>query len=183
MKRAAVAIVAILSLTAAIEIALGRTLTYRHGPLRLWSGEVKSDQNSQQLTDPYTLSHVVHGLLFYAATRAALGGVPLATRVVASAAIEAAWEVTENTDWVIERYRAETISLDYYGDSVVNSLCDVLACLFGFGLAARLPTRASIALGLALEVVLALWIRDNLTLNVIMLVHRVPAIAAWQSRP
>ena len=177
------AIVVILGVTATVELGLGRTPTYSHGPVRLWSGDTHGGQNSQQLFDPYSLTHVIHGVLFYALTRAVLGAAPVAARAVAATAIEATWELMENTDWVIDRYRSETIALDYHGDSVVNSVSDILSSLCGFLLAWRLPKRATVAGALLIEIALAFWIRDNLTLNVIMLVHRVPAIAAWQGAP
>jgi hypothetical protein len=95
--------------------------------------------------------------------------------------LEAGWEVLENTNFVIERYRAATISLHYYGDSVMNSMCDVLTCMAGFLLAAILPTRVSVAAVFLLELGLGLWIRDGLFLNILMLVHPIPAIRFWQN--
>jgi hypothetical protein len=110
-RPAAILIVAIVALTAAVESQMGRPLTYRHGPVRLWSGNVQSDQNSQQIADPYTFTHFEHGALFYGLTWLVMRGASLGTRAVAAIAIEAAWEGYENTDAVIERYRTETISL------------------------------------------------------------------------
>jgi hypothetical protein len=173
-------ILAVVALAAILELAMGRTPVYEHGPVRLWSGEVQSDQNSQQIADPYTLTHVSHGVVLYGLTRLALGPSRSWLRATVTVALEAAWEVLENTDLVIERYRVETISLDYYGDSVLNSVCDVLACVIGFGLTARLPTRVTIIGVLVFEAVLAIWIRDNLALNVIMLIRPIEAIRSWQ---
>ncbi|MEA2624387.1 MAG: hypothetical protein QOD06_432 [Candidatus Binatota bacterium] len=173
-------VLAIVTLAAVLELAMGRTPVYQHGPVRLWSGNVHSDQNSQQIADPYTLTHVSHGVALYALTRLALGPSRWWLRATVTVAIESAWEVLENTDLVIERYRAQTISLDYYGDSVLNSVCDVLACLIGFGLAARLPTRVTIIGVVVVEAVLAFWIHDNLTLNVLMLIRPVDAVRRWQ---
>jgi uncharacterized protein DUF2585 len=175
-------VVAIVCLAAILQIAMGRPLTYRNGPVRWWSGDITSDQNSQQISDPYTLTHVIHGAAFYGLTRLVLPSAFLYTRLLGAITLEAAWEVYENTDQVIERYRAETISLGYYGDSVINSVADILACLFGFWLTSRLPTRLTIAWVVVVEVLLAFWIRDNLTLNIIMLLHPVDAIRAWQMR-
>jgi len=163
-----------------LELAMGRPVAYRNGPLRVWSGDVESDQNSQQLADPYSLTHVIHGAAFYALTRAVAPGAAVATRLLAATTLEAAWETYENTDTVIDRYRAATISLGYYGDSLVNSLGDVLACLLGFWLARRLPVRATIAWVVCVELALAWWIRDNLTLNILMLIHPLDVVRRWQ---
>lgn len=162
---------------AGIELAMGREPWCRCGSISLWHGQVLSAENSQHLTDWYTPSHIVHGILFYAALALALPRVPLGLRALIALAVEAAWEVTENTDWVIGRYRAATIALDYYGDSVVNSVADMPAMLLGFTLAARL----SLAVALGLELLALLAIRDNLTLNVIMLLHPLEAIRSWQA--
>jgi hypothetical protein len=175
---AGAAIVAIAVITL---LAMGRTPTYRHGPLRLWSGDVHSDQNSQQLLDPYTLTHVTHGVAFYALLHLVARRWPMGARGVAAVAIESAWEVLENTDAVIDRYRAATIARGYYGDSVVNAVMDILATVIGFALAAGLPLRATVAVTAFLEAALVLWIRDSLLLNVLMLVWPVDAIKAWQS--
>ena len=109
-----------------------------------------------------------------------LGSPPIAVCAIVAITLEAAWEVYENTDQVINRYRAATISLGYFGDSVINSFADMLACLAGVLLAWRLPTMVTVAWVVAVEVILAIWIRDNLTLNIIMLIHPVDAIRAWQ---
>jgi hypothetical protein len=171
---------AIVASAAVVEWQMGRPFTYRHGPVRLWSGHVQSDQNSQQIADPYTFTHLEHGAIFYGLTWLAMRGTSLATRAVTAIAIEAAWEGYENTDAVIERYRTETISLGYYGDSIVNSLADIGACLIGFLLAWRLPTRMTVAWVVAIEVILAFWIRDNLFLNILMLVRPLDAVRQWQ---
>jgi Protein of unknown function (DUF2585) len=174
------AVLLIVALTGALELAMGRPLVYRHGPLRLWSGDIMSDQNSQQIADPYTFTHVVYGAALYGATWLTLGAQPLAARLLASVALEGAWEAYENTDTVVTRYRTETIALGYYGDSVVNSMADILACVIGFVLARRLPVKATVVGVIATEVILAVWIRDNLTLNVLMLLHPLKAVRLWQ---
>jgi hypothetical protein len=170
---------AIISIAALLELAMGRPLTYTKGPVRLWSGDIRSDQNSQQIADPYTVTHVVHGALFYGVTFA-LFRAPVGVRAIAATTIEAAWEAYENTDQVINRYRTETISLGYYGDSVINSVADMLACVAGFFLARRLPTMATVLWVLVAELILAFWIHDNLTLNILMLIHPIDAIRRWQ---
>jgi Protein of unknown function (DUF2585) len=176
-----VAVVAMIVITGAIERQMGRPLTYRRGPVRVWSGDITSDQNSQQIADPYTFTHLTHGALFYGLTSLALPSASLGLRLLSTIALEGAWESYENTRTVIERYRAATISLGYYGDSVLNSICDILACAIGFWLTARLPRGATLGWVVASEVLLALWIRDNLTLNILMLVYPIPAIKAWQA--
>jgi hypothetical protein len=159
---------------------MGRVPTYRHGPLRLYAGNVHGDENSQQLTDPYTFTHVTHGILFYGALTLVAGRSPVMLRALAAIAVESTWEVLENTDAVIRRYRAATIAQGYDGDSVVNSVGDIGAAVVGFALAAVLPVRATIMLTVALEAILLLWIRDNLLLNVLMLVWPLDALRAWQ---
>ena len=176
-----VAVVALVVITGAVERQMGRPLTYRHGPVRIWSGDISNDQNSQQIADPYTFTHVTHGALFYGLTSLALPSASLGLRLLGGVALEAALESYENTRTVIERYRAATISLGYYGDSVLNSVGDILACVIGFWLAARLPRQATLGWVVASEVLLALWIRDNLTLNILMLVSPLQAVRAWQA--
>ncbi|MCB4822853.1 DUF2585 family protein [Roseicella aerolata] len=166
---------------AAIELAMGREPWCRCGTIRLWQGEVNSPENSQQIADWYTPSHIVHGLIFYAALALTLPRLPLGLRALIALLVEVAWELIENTDAVIERYRAATIALDYYGDSVLNSVSDMLAMLLGFWLAARLPAWASVLLGLGLELLALAVIRDNMALNVLMLLHPLEVVRAWQA--
>lgn len=177
----AVALLVALLVTGGLERLMGRPWTYRNGPVRAWSGDISSDQNSQQISDPYTFTHVTHGALFYGLTKLLLPSAAMPTRLLATVGAEAAWEAYENTDPVVERYRAVTISLGYYGDSVLNSLSDIVACLLGFWLTSRLPRRVTVAWVIVVEVVLAFWIRDNLTLNILMLVYPLDAIRAWQA--
>ena len=180
-RRADVAVViALVVLTASLEIGMGRSLTYTNGPVRLWVGDVNSDQNSQQLIDPYSFTHVVHGALFYALTRGVMGPASVGARTAVAVALESAWEAYENTDTVINRYRSVTIALGYFGDSVTNSMVDIVACLIGFVLAYRLPWRWTVAWVVVTEIALALTIRDNLTLNIIMLIRPIEAIKRWQ---
>ena len=173
-------IAAVICLAMFLELKMGRTVRYQHGPVRLWSGDIRSDQNSQQVFDPYTLTHVIHGAAFYGLTRLILGSASFGLGAIVAITLEAAWEAYENTNQVINRYRAETISLGYYGDSVINSLADMLACAAGLLLAWRLPRIVTVAWVVAVELSLAFWIRDNLTLNIIMLIHPIDAIRAWQ---
>jgi len=173
--------VAIMLATAVIEHSMGRLSFCKCGTIALWSGNIWSNQNSQQLADPYTLSHILHGVLFYGLLWLALGKrVPAGMRLVLAVFIEAGWEILENSSFIIERYRAATISLDYYGDSIFNSMGDILAMSLGFELAHRLPARVSIIGAIAVDLLLLWWIRDNLTINIIMLVHPIEAIKQWQ---
>jgi hypothetical protein len=171
---------AVVCFTAFLELEMGRTPAYEHGPARLWSGDIHSDQNSQQVFDPYTFTHIEHGAIFYGLTRTLLRSAPLASCAIVAITLESAWEVYENTDRVINRYRAATISLGYYGDSVVNSMADILACVVGLVLAWRLPKSVTVLWVVGVEAMLAFWIRDNLTLNIIMLIHPIAAIKTWQ---
>lgn len=164
-------------------LAMGRLPWCECGYVKLWHGVVRSSENSQHLTDWYTFTHLIHGFGFYAVFAWVGGRWPLATRFLAATAAEAAWEIFENTPYVIERYRAETISLDYYGDSVVNALGDLIASGIGFIFAARAPVWLTIAAFVVLEGALAYVIRDNLTLNVLMLVWPIDAVKSWQSGP
>ena len=163
-----------------LERQMGRTPFYQNGPVRLWSGDITSDQNSQQISDPYTFTHVIHGAAFYGLTRLVPATRAFGPAVIATMTLETAWEVYENTNQVINRYRAETVSLGYYGDSMLNSFFDIVACLLGLGLAWRKPWWVTLSWVVVVEVSLALWIRDNLTLNIIMLIRPIQAIKAWQ---
>ena len=166
---------------AAVLLAMGRLPICACGTVELWHGAVNSAGNSQHLADWYAPSHVVHGLLFYGLFRWAAPGASLGARAAMAALLEAAWEIAENTPMVIDRYREATAALGYTGDSVVNSLADLGFMLVGFALAARLPWWATVLFGLGLELLALAAIRDNLTLNVLMLLWPVPAIRDWQA--
>lgn len=178
---ASLIILAMLAGMAAIQLAMGRVPICTCGTVKLWHGEVNSAENSQQLMDWYTLSHIIHGLLFYGATRVLFPRRGLPFRAVIATVIEVAWEIVENSPLIINRYREATIALGYTGDSVVNSVADVVAMLVGFALAARLPVWLSVVLGIAMELVALAVIRDNLTLNVLMLVWPLDSVRNWQA--
>lgn len=159
---------------------LGQPWICNCGYVKFWHGVTISSENSQQISDWYTPSHILHGIIFYFFLWLLARHWPMRVRVLIALLIECAWEIVENTPFIIERYREATISLDYFGDSIVNSFADILAMLVGFWLAARAPVWLSIATVVLLELLIGYAIRDNLTLNIIMLVYPLDVIRDWQ---
>ncbi len=174
--------------TAAVVLAaaawllwIGREPICTCGYVKLWHGQTMSAENSQHIADWYTPSHLLHGLIFYAALWLVARRLAFGWRLAIATAVEAAWEIVENSDAIIERYRAVTISLDYYGDSVLNSVADILAMIAGFYLARAIPVWASVTIVIGSEVLTAIVIRDGLALNVLMLLWPLDAVRDWQA--
>jgi len=180
--RTAIIAVLILVAAAAVLLAMGRNPICTCGVVDLWVGQRDSPHTSQMLADWYSLSHIVHGLLFYAILWLVARRLSIGQRFLAALLVETSWEVIENTPMIIDRYRETTAALGYTGDSVINSLSDILMMCFGFLIARKLPLWASVALLVLLELIPLFVIRDNLALNIWNLLAPNPAVAAWQAR-
>ena len=172
--------IAVFAATAGIELWMGRSPLGPDGKFGWWEGDIWSSENSQRFADAYSFSHIVHGMLFYAGLWLVARKLPVRHRLLIALALEAGWEILENSPLIIHRYRAVTISLGYDGDSVLNSLSDILMMSLGFVFASRAKPWLTVAAIVVMEASCALWIRDNLTLNIIMLVHPIEAIKHWQ---
>jgi Protein of unknown function (DUF2585) len=171
----------IMAITAVIERINGRIYICKCGFVKVWEALPNGPGNSQHVADWYSLSHVIHGFLFYGFTHLIMQRASMAWRLGFATLIECGWEILENSSFIINRYREGTVSLDYFGDSILNSMCDVGFMILGFMAASRLPARATVALAIAMELLALAVIRDNLTLNVMMLLHPVDAIKNWQA--
>ncbi len=186
-RRAIIVSLLIFAAAIAILFAMDRPPICECGTIKLWHGEVQSSENSQHITDWYAPSHFTHGLImfFFAwllwQKWQVFGGKPARYALPIAVFVEALWEIAENTPMVINRYREVTISWGYSGDSILNSAADIGWMTLGFLVAMRLPWQASVALALFLELLALAVIRDNLTLNVIMLLYPIEAIAQWQA--
>ncbi len=170
----------LLALQAAVLFAFGQPPICTCGTIRLWVGTVSGPENSQQLSDWYSFSHVIHGIGFYFLLRLIAPRAPVLLRLALAVGIEVGWEILENTPFIIDRYRQQALAQGYVGDSIINSLSDTCCAIFGFFLARSLPVWSSVALVVALELFVGVMIHDNLTLNIIQLIHPIPAISHWQ---
>lgn len=168
-------------LQATILHLMGQPAISASGSIHFWGGPVTGPENSQQIADWYTPSHIIHGMLFFGLGRLIFRGRSLVFAVVLALGIEVAWELAENSPPVIARYREQALAQGYSGDSILNSLSDTTSMLIGFWLASRLPVRATVALAVAAELFTGVMIRDNLTLNVIQLLSPSRTISAWQA--
>ncbi len=180
-RRFILGVALLLAFQALVLYLLGQPLICTCGEVKLWEGIVLSSGNSQHLTDWYTFSHIIHGFLFYLGLWYFFPRWPVWTRLLVAMGIEIAWEIAENTPMVIDHYRQQALAQGYTGDSILNSISDTIAMIFGFFLAWRLSVWAVVFLALFLELFVLYLIRDNLALNILNLIHQVPSIAAWQA--
>lgn len=171
---------AILAAVAFVEYSNGRSPLGPDGHVAFWEGNIWSAECSQRIADAYSFSHIIHGFVFYGFLWLVARRLWIGHRFLIATLIEAGWELLENSPIIINRYRDATMALGYAGDSILNSVSDILMMAFGFFLAWRLPVWLSVTLIIVMEIGCALWIRDNLTLNVIMLLHPIDAIKQWQ---
>jgi hypothetical protein len=173
-------IVALFGAAAAVLRLEGRLWICSCGDVFIWVGQACSSNTSQHLLDPYSFTHVLHGFLFFWLIAWLVPRLPASRQLILAVAVEAAWEVLENTNFVIERYRTATAAIGYNGDTIVNSMGDIVCCIAGFMIAQRLGFRRSLIAFLALELVLIIWIKDSLLLEILMLLVPVDVIKTWQ---
>lgn len=174
-------VAALFAVQAAVLFALGKPAICQCGFVALWYGNSAGPETSQQLTDWYSFTHVIHGLVFYPGLWLLVPRWSVGARLIAAIAIEVGWEVLENTPLIIERYRQGGLAQGYFGDSIVNSVVDTLAAALGFVMAWRFPVKLTVALALVTELLLGYAIRDNLTLNVVQLIAPSETLTRWQN--
>ncbi len=180
-NRSATISIAIVFLIATVVLwTQGRVWWCQAGDMLPWSWDIWTTHNSQHIVDPYAFTHVLHGVLEFWLIGLVFRRMPLAWRLVLAVAIEGTWEVAENSAFIIERYRTVTLSLDYFGDSIINSLADMVCCATGFAIAYKLRFWKSLALFLTTEAILIVWIRDSLLINIVMLIYPIEALKVWQ---
>jgi len=179
-RRTVLTAMGIALLAAMVLASQGRVLWCQAGDYLPWSFDIWSTHNSQHLLDPYSFTHMLHGVAEFWILFLLFGKVPVRWRFVIAVAIEACWEIAENSTFVIERYRAATISLDYFGDSILNSLSDITFCATGFVVASKLRFWRSLILFATTETILVLTIHDSLLINILMLLYPIDAVKHWQ---
>lgn len=180
--RTSIITIAVIVVAATVILAIqGRVVWCEAGDLWPWSWTIISRHNSQHIIDPYSFTHILHGILEFWLIGLVFYKLPMAWRFVIAIFIESSWEVVENTSYIINRYREATLSLDYFGDSITNSLADIVCCGLGFMIAKKIGSWWSLALFIATETILILTIRDSLILNIIMLIYPLDAIKGWQT--
>lgn len=172
--------IAVLLVTAGVLHGEGRSWICACGRFSLWAGQVCSSDNSQQFLDPYSFTHLLHGFLYFWLIALLLARLKPAWQLWLACSAASLWEVFENSNFIIQRYRADTASLGYQGDTIVNSFGDILCAVLGFMIARRLGLRRSLVLFVVVEICLTLWIRDSLVLEILMLIHPVGSIKSWQ---
>lgn len=179
-RKTTIVFIAIMATAAIVLWLQGRVWWCQSGDLVPWSWDIWTTHNSQHVVDPYAFTHVLHGILEFWLLGLVFGRIPVAWRFVMAVAIETIWEIAENSSYIIERYRTVTLSLDYFGDSIINSLADIVCCAAGFGLAKKLGFLRSVILFVVTEIVLIFWIRDSLVINIIMLIYPIEELKVWQ---
>ena len=175
-----IAILAVMVTVIVVENIQGHVWWCKAGDYVPWSWDIWTMHNSQHFVDPYSFTHILHGVLEFWLIGLVFRRVPLAWRLLIAVMIESSWEIAENSTYVINRYREVTISLDYFGDSIINSMSDIVCCATGFVIAYELRFWKSLALFLATESVLIYWIHDSLLINIVMLIYPIEAIKVWQ---
>lgn len=170
----------VIVVSAVLLVWQGRVWWCQAGDYSPWAWDIWTTHNSQHIIDPYAFTHVLHGILEFWLIGLVFKRMPLAWRLLLAVIIESTWEVAENSSFIIERYRTVTLSLDYFGDSIINSLADIFCCATGFAIAYKLKFWKSLALFLATEAILIVWIRDSLVINIIMLIYPIEALKVWQ---
>ena len=175
-----VAVGMVLLLMIVLLRAQGRLLLCACGHFEIWTSDTCSSNNSQQLFDPYSFTHVLHGFLFFYLVVLVFSRLRRGWQLVLALALEAAWEVFENSSFVIDRYRTATAALGYQGDTVVNSIGDLACALIGFLIARQVGIRGSLILFVLLELILVFWIHDSLLLQILMLIWPIETLKSWQ---
>ncbi len=172
---------ALIGVQIAVLNQFGQPFFAASGRLLLWVGDPFSPDTSQQFSDWYSFSHIIHGFIFYGLLRLVAPRLPLGARLLLAMGLEISWEIAENTPFVIEAYRKQALAVGYVGDSIFNSVSDTVMMVLGFFFASRAPALVTVVLAIALELFTGYMIRDNLTLNILNFVAPMDAVHAWQA--